>query len=202
MNSHLILFAAYPNGKMLADENVQNAIISFVEASWGMGSKALADLFYPEAPSEWVNAFKRYQRESASPQLATNMIKLIYQLDVTNLLHKIDIPTLILHRKNDSAINLSHGQELAYSIPNSRLKILRGKIHFPYYEEPEVIINEILTFLAMDGTISKNASFEYSNQLATEFINNETSRKKDIKRQLAAILSADVKGYSLLMVND
>lgn len=89
--SHLILYAAYANGKNLAKESVRNAIISLTKASWGMGSKALADLFIPEASADWVNAFSRYQKESASAEVAVGIIELLYRLDVTDLLHKINI---------------------------------------------------------------------------------------------------------------
>lgn len=148
--SHLILYGAYADGTKLARKDVQNAIISLVKASWGMGSKALADLFIPNASKEIVNQFSKYQRESASPEVAAGLIELNYQIDVTNLLDLIRIPTLVLHRNEDLAINIAHGKELACSIPNARLKILGGKIHFPYYEEPEVIVEEILSFLGVE----------------------------------------------------
>jgi len=158
--SHLLLYSVYADGKKLAKEPVRDAIISLVKASWGIGSKALADLFYPEAPSDWVNAFTRYQKESTSAEVATGIIELIYALDVTELLPRVDIPTLVLHRKEDAAINFAHGKDLAASIPGARLKALGGKIHFPYYEEPGVIIKEILSFLGVDGIVDRNDSHE------------------------------------------
>ena len=163
--SHFISYAGYANGKNLAKKKVRDAIISLVKASWGMGSKSLADLFLPDASSDLVKLFAKYQRESASPEVATGLIELIYQLNVTELLHKIDIPTLVLHRKKDTAIKFSHGKELAYSSPNARLKALGGKIHFPYYEEPEAIIEEVLSFLGMDITDTQSDSNENMEEL-------------------------------------
>ena len=148
--SHLILYGAFADGTKLAKEDVRIAIISLVEASWGMGSKALADLFLPEASSELVKGFAKYQKESASPDVAAGLIRLCYQINASNLLDAIRIPTLVLHRKEDAAIKFFHGKELAYNIHGARLKILGGKIHFPYYEEPEVIVEEILSFLGVD----------------------------------------------------
>ena len=52
-----------------------------VKASWGW-IKALADLFMPDASSDWQKVFSRYQRESASAEVATGMIKLIYQISM------------------------------------------------------------------------------------------------------------------------
>ena len=159
--SHLILYGGYANGAKLARKDVQAAITSLVKASWGMGSKALADLFIPRASPEIANQFSQYQRESASPEAAAGLIGLNYQIDVTNLLDSIKIPTLVLHRNEDLAINITNGKELARSIPNARLKILGGKIHFPYYEEPEVIVEEILSFLGVEeDTKAANQSKE------------------------------------------
>lgn len=159
--SHLILYGGYANGTKLARKDVQAAITSLIKASWGMGSKALADLFIPRASPEIADGFAKYQRESASPEAAAGLIELNYQIDVTNLLDSIRIPTLVLHRNEDLAINIAHGKELACSIPNARLKILGGKIHFPYYEEPEVIVDEILNFLGFEeDTKAPNKSKE------------------------------------------
>jgi class 3 adenylate cyclase/pimeloyl-ACP methyl ester carboxylesterase len=148
--SHLILYGAYANGSKLAREDVRNAVTSLVRASWGMGSKALTDLFIPKTSPEIANQFSRYQRESASPEVAAGLIALNYKIDVTNLLDSIRIPTLVLHRNKDLAINVAHGKEIAYSIPNARLKILGGRIHFPYYEEAAVIVDEIRNFLGVE----------------------------------------------------
>jgi class 3 adenylate cyclase len=143
----LIIYGSYANGNNLAKKEVQSAIISLVQASWGLGSRALADLFIPNATSENIQQFTKFQRESASAEVATNLLKLNYALDITDVLGKVHIPTLILHRKKDKAVLLQNGKELAYNIPNAKLKILGGTIHFPFYEEPGEIITEIFDFL-------------------------------------------------------
>lgn len=146
----LILYGSYANGKGLAKNEVQSAIISLVQASWGLGSRAIADIFIPNATSESIQQFTKFQREAASAEVAAELLKLSYTLDVTDVLDKVQIPTLILHRKKDKAIRFQNGKELAYNIPNAKLKVLGGTIHFPFYEEPGEIITEILDFLGIE----------------------------------------------------
>jgi hypothetical protein len=96
----------------------------------------------------------------------------------------------------------ANGKKLAYGIPNSRLKALNGNIHFPFYEEPEVIIGEIKNFLSIDGTIADVDHFKGGKSKNTNEPSKKHKKGEGYKRQLAAILSADVKGYSRLMGDD
>lgn len=197
--SHLILYGTYANGKKLARDDVRDAIISLVKASWGMGSKALADLFIPDAAPENVKQFSDFQKVSSNPDVAAGLIELNYHIDVTDLVSDIHIPTLVLHRNGDHAIRISHGKELAYSIPNARLKILGGKIHFPYYEEPEVIVEEILSFLGMDRT-SKRTDATKDNQ---EKVEQHTIAFTDIASSTNLITQhGDAKARNIFIKHD
>jgi class 3 adenylate cyclase/pimeloyl-ACP methyl ester carboxylesterase len=148
--SHLIIYGAFANGATIAKEEVKSALISLVKASWGMGSKALADIFIPGANTEQLQAFARFQRESCTPEVAAKLLALTYSLDVTELLSGINAPTLVLHREGDKAIRIDHGRHLAAEIHNARFKVLKGSIHLPWYGESNEVIEEILKFLGKE----------------------------------------------------
>ena len=145
--TRLILYGAYASGKDLAKEEVRSAIISLVRASWGLGSKALADMFHPEANTEELQSLAKFQRDSASPEIAAKLLELCFSLDVSELLSGINIPTLILHREGDKVVTIDHGRQLAVEIPNARFKVLKGKIHPWWYGETTQIIEEISEFI-------------------------------------------------------
>ena len=145
--TRLILYGAYAKGKDLAIEKVRSAIISLVRASWGLGSKALADMFYPEASTEELQSLAKFQRDSADPEVTANLFELAYSLDVSELLHNISVPTLILHRDGDKVVAIDHGRKLAVEIPNAQFKVLKGKIHPWWYGETDDIIKEIAQFI-------------------------------------------------------
>jgi class 3 adenylate cyclase len=150
--NRLILYGTYANGEKLAKKKVQLAFISLIEASWGLGSKTIADLFIPEAKAEELQSLAKYGRLSSSPEIAIRLLELSYSVDVTESLSTIKIPTLILHREGDKAISILHGRHLASEIPNSIFKILSGNAHPVWYGESNKIIEEILEFLGEGET--------------------------------------------------
>lgn len=145
--NRLVLYGTYAIGENLATESVRSALVSFVKASWGLGSKALADIFVPGANREELQSVARFQRESASPETAAKLLELSYLLDVSGPVSGIDVPTLVLHREGDKVIPVAHGRELAAAIPKAHFKVLKGKYHPWWYGKTEEIINEIVGFV-------------------------------------------------------
>jgi len=184
--SKLILYGSYASGQTLAKDEVKSALISLVRASWGLGSKALADIFIPEANTEEIQSFVRFQREGSDAEVAARLMELTYKLDVTELLSHITTPTLILHREKDKIVSLDHGRHLASEIPNANFKLLRGQLHLLWLGDTNEIIEEILGFIGEDR----------------QYRAINISAEQKATRKLRAILSADVKGYSRLMADD
>jgi class 3 adenylate cyclase len=54
------------------------------------------------------------------------------QIDVSNILSSIRVPTLVIHRTGDVTINIEGGRTLARSIPGARLVELPGEDHIPF----------------------------------------------------------------------
>ncbi|MFC1875911.1 alpha/beta fold hydrolase [Thermodesulfobacteriota bacterium] len=182
----LVLYGTYADGEKLAPKKVQRAISSLIEASWGLGSKTLADVFTPDATAEELKSHARYQRLSTSAEIAIKILELCYTVDVTETLSLIKTPTLILHREDDKAVPIHHGRELSTGISNSTFCILSGNAHPMWHGDSSKIAEEILEFLGEDRPIK-------ATNISTE---------QRITRKLRAILSADVKGYSILMADD
>ena len=143
----LILYGAYANGELISPKEVQTAVISMVRASWGLGSKALSDIFIPGATPEGRKAFVEYQKKSASAEVAANLLRLTYSQDVSEFLPMLKVPTLVLHREKDASIGIQLGQNLAQQIPNAEFRVLRGNLHFPWLGDAKEVIGEVLNFL-------------------------------------------------------
>jgi pimeloyl-ACP methyl ester carboxylesterase len=148
--SHLILYGGYACGPKLAPANLQQAMTGLVRAHWGLGSKALTDLFAPHHTTEERQRIAASQRASASPEMAAATLELIYRMDVSALLGQIHVPTLVLHRKGDRAIGFDHGRELASLIPGATFVPLDGEAHLPWLGDWEAVADAALTFLVPD----------------------------------------------------
>jgi pimeloyl-ACP methyl ester carboxylesterase len=145
--SHLILFGAYARGPAIATEEVKSSLISLVRAHWGIGSRALADIFMPGGDATARETFARFQRECATTEIAAKILDLVYKVDVARLLPSLRIPTLVLHRQQDRAMPFRLGRELASLIPDARFVPLEGADHFPWLGNTDSVLYAIAEFL-------------------------------------------------------
>jgi pimeloyl-ACP methyl ester carboxylesterase len=145
--SHLILYGTFARGAAITTEEVKASLISLVRAHWGIGSKALADIFVSGADAAGIELWAKYQRECATPEIAARILDLMYKTDVTHLLPRLRVPTLVLHRQQDRAMPFRLGRELASLIPNARFVPLEGPDHFPWLGDPDSVLRAIAEFL-------------------------------------------------------
>jgi pimeloyl-ACP methyl ester carboxylesterase len=69
-------------------------------------------------------------------------------MDVRAVLPAIRVPTVVIHRSGDRAVNVGEGRYLAQHIPGARLVELAGEDHIPVADDPEAVIREIERFVA------------------------------------------------------
>jgi class 3 adenylate cyclase len=70
------------------------------------------------------------------------------QIDITDILPSVKVPTLIIHRKDDVTVNVEGGRLLAERIPNAKYVELPGVDHLPMVGEyPDRILDEMAQFL-------------------------------------------------------
>lgn len=145
--SRLVLYGGFAAGHKLAKPEMQAALIALIRASWGVGSKALADIFLPGLSAELVNESAAAQRAAGGADTAARMIELMYRYDVEEEAKKVRAPTLILHRRKDRAVPFEMARQLAALIPGSELVTLEGKVHMPWYGDSRILVDAILRFL-------------------------------------------------------
>ena len=145
--THLVLYDTYACGKEVLAADLKESLISLIRAHWGIGSKALTDLFIPGADAMVSQAFADFQRESTEPEMAAQMFNLCCQIDITDVAQRIRVPTLVLHREQDQIIPFQMGRELAALIPNARFVPLKGDQHVPWFGDCDSVLRAIAEFL-------------------------------------------------------
>jgi class 3 adenylate cyclase len=93
---------------------------------------------------EWAG---RLERLAASPSTIKRIFDLIGEFDVRDILPSIRVPTLVLHRRDDSFINLEHSRFMADRIPDARLVELEGGDNMFSIGDSEALLGEIEEFL-------------------------------------------------------
>jgi pimeloyl-ACP methyl ester carboxylesterase len=142
----LMIFGGYASGSAIAPPEVRAALLGLVRASWGIGAKALSDIFTPEVSAEEARGYAAEQRHAASADTAARLLQLTFEMDVQDLIGRIQAPTLVLHRREDVAIGYTHGREVAARIPGATLALLDGRSHLPWQGDPEPVLGAIAGF--------------------------------------------------------
>jgi pimeloyl-ACP methyl ester carboxylesterase len=70
------------------------------------------------------------------------------RLDATDVLAGIAVPTLVVHGEEDAIIAPEVGRELAAAIPDARFLLVERAGHLANLEQPEVVNEALLDFLA------------------------------------------------------
>jgi class 3 adenylate cyclase len=89
----------------------------------------------------------KYLRLGASPSAVINVFRMNAAIDVRDILPAVHVPTLVLHRSGDRAIDVEQGRYLAQHIPGAKFVELSGDDHLWWVGDSESIVNEIQEFL-------------------------------------------------------
>ena len=98
-------------------------------AAWGdpVRQREMLTIGNPDMSEDERNAFARVLRLSVSPGALRDYLRMNLDVDVTGVLDSIRVPTLVLHRKEFSFLDIRGGRYLAEHIPGARLVELPGR---------------------------------------------------------------------------
>jgi class 3 adenylate cyclase len=146
----LALYGCYARPTHLVMDDDFNREMALIDRLWGTGEYMLAR-YMPRGLSEEVArpVFARLERQSASPSAVMAIRRMNREIDAREVLPVIRVPTLVMHRVGDGAINVEMGRYLAANIPGARYFELPGNDHVPFYERDitDRIVDEVEEFL-------------------------------------------------------
>ena len=126
----LVLYGAFARftSWFPTDESLE-ALYQYIESDWGSG-KSLP-MFAPSvaddpAFTEWWGKFERL---GANPGAAITIMRMNSQIDITDALPTIQVPTLVIHRTDDVTVDVEGGRDLSELIPNAKFLEYPGNDH-------------------------------------------------------------------------
>jgi len=142
--SHLILYGGYVRGWTLHNnpEHVREgrAMVELTELGWGRPNpiyrRLLTKRFLPEGTEEQMCWFDELCTRSVSPEMAARLLQSRGEADISSLLPRVRVPTLVLHASGDQIAGLSQGQRLAEGIPGAQFVMLDSPNHIMLEHEP------------------------------------------------------------------
>ena len=147
--SHLILWGSFVRSPDTEDIPGIGEISRGVAQHWGKESpvfhQMFTAMFLPDGNAEENKLFNDIQRTSATAETASLFLRSLADVDIRDIAGKVEVPTLVLHRKGDLAIPVKYGKEIATTMPNARLVLLEGSNH--WFVTADESMDEILRLI-------------------------------------------------------
>ena len=120
-----------------------------VRERWGTTSDERIDLVAPSMAGD--EAFRRWlaelMRQGASPRAVLLLGEMTRGVDVRELLPRISVPTLVVHRVGDRINPIAHSRHLAERIPGARFVELPGDDFILWAGDTDAIVDEVEEFM-------------------------------------------------------
>ena len=125
----------------------RTAEIEALERDWGIdpGVAKLAPSAAEDAT--FARRLTAYFRQSASPGAAAALMRTNTQIDISDLLPTIRVPTLVIHRTGDLDAKIQEGRWIAARIPGARFLELPGRDHLPWVGDQDAVLDAVEEFL-------------------------------------------------------
>ena len=152
--SHLVLLGGFAHGRAKRDPEDFKTRLSLVRQGWGRENPAFRQFFtstfVPDGTPEQMQWLNDLQRITTSPENAVRIMQATSNVDVTDMLPRVTVPTLVLHCRNDAAIPFDEGRTLAAGIPGAKFVALESRNHMLLEGEPawQKFLDETEAFLA------------------------------------------------------
>jgi class 3 adenylate cyclase len=135
----------YPCGDEPHD---REAMVAGLLSSWGSGRRAAMLAPSCTADPDFRRWFGRLERFAASPGAAKVIMELIGRDDVREVLATVNVPTLVMNRRDDALIDPCHSRYLASQIAGARHLELPGRDTLFPFGDIAMAVDEIEELVA------------------------------------------------------
>jgi pimeloyl-ACP methyl ester carboxylesterase len=149
----LVLYGTY--ARMLRAPDFPQGIPPEALERWGevvkrdWGGPVGVNLWAPsvEGDADFERWWSRLLRYGTSPAGAVALMDLYREIDVRGVLPAIDVPTLILQRRDDRICTVGQGRYLAEAVAGAKYVELDGADHLPIAGDRDALLDEVEEFL-------------------------------------------------------
>lgn len=141
----LVLYGSFARfASWIPTAEALESFLDYVDSDWGSGNSLR--MFAPsrEGDLAFQNWWGRAERLGASPAAAIALMRMNSQIDITDIVSTIRVPTLVIHRTNDVTISVEGGRFLAQHIPSARYVEIPGADHLPFVGDNAAEISDLI----------------------------------------------------------
>nr|WP_281497109.1 adenylate/guanylate cyclase domain-containing protein [Ornithinimicrobium sp. F0845] len=127
---------------------VERLAAAVEQGEWGSGH--LLPWIAPGASQEPRVAawWRRWERMSATPNAAAALLRLLLEVDVRELLDRVRVPVLVLHRRGNDFVPAAAVRWLAEHLPDARYVEVPGDELAAFFGDTDTLMDEVEEFVA------------------------------------------------------
>lgn len=157
--SALALYGAYPHffSYVLPQDRFE-AFIARIDEHWGTGASLTAFAPSKVGDARFTAWWAGFERLGASPSAVIALMRMNTEIDVRQVLPAIRTPTLVIHRVDDTRVNVEGGRSIANGIAGARYLELPGRDHLLWAGDVDVVadsIEELVTGSSSKGDVDR-----------------------------------------------
>jgi class 3 adenylate cyclase len=173
--SGLVMYGAYARGlpegdyhwgttRWITDGDALEGALKVLAENWGEQSE-MWGFWGPSLVEDGHHRrwWTRYLRQSASPAAGVALARMNHEVDIRRVLPTIRVPTLVLHRGEDTLIAPEGSRYMADRIPGAKYVELPGSDHLWFFGDQDSLLDEVEEFL----TGTRQTPEEHDRVLAT-----------------------------------
>jgi pimeloyl-ACP methyl ester carboxylesterase/DNA-binding CsgD family transcriptional regulator len=184
---------------------MEETFTKMIEVGWarpeGRFRRVFTDALMPGASPEQMTWVDELMRRSTSTENAVAFRQARLDIDVTDLLPQLDLPTLVMHSRGDQMNPIAGSRRLAAEIPGAQLVTLESDNHVLLDGEPatEVFFAALAEFLAPDAAAAATAATAATAGPTLEVLSGREREVLDLvaagreNREIAAALTLSVR---------
>jgi pimeloyl-ACP methyl ester carboxylesterase/DNA-binding CsgD family transcriptional regulator len=146
MVTGLVLYEAFPRMLDAYPRPLLQAFAQLCRVDWPLASRSVTDVAVRHLGAKEARRWGQLVFDSVTGEMMARMIEASMDLDVSDLLHRVECPTLVCHSRNDPLWPSQLGVRMAEQIPNARLVLLDGDSNGPF-TDPQSAIDVMNSFL-------------------------------------------------------
>jgi class 3 adenylate cyclase len=146
--SALVVYGSFPEfSYWIPTPEALEQLLTKIEQGWG--TCVTLPMFAPNfvEDAQFRHWWARFERSGASPGAVKALMRMNSEINISHVLPAIRVPTLILHRAEDTAVTVEGSRFMAERIPGAKYVELSGRDHVPMLGDADAILDEIEEFL-------------------------------------------------------
>ena len=144
--SRLILWCSWARSSDIRSPRIR-AWLGLLDQDWELMTDTCAHLALGWPAGEVGRHAAQRLRESVTPEAARAALEAMGQFDVTDLLPRLKVPTLVLHRNGIPWLPVDIARALTSRIPDAQLTVMEGESTAPYLGDAEAAASAVDAFL-------------------------------------------------------